>query len=415
MSEQLDLFATLPAAGKSAAAPAETFGCCSRFRQCSDAGCCLISDQEYSVGCSYRKNLESGRVFYGKNAVGFVPSRYSEFRERIDKLSPAARTSFDAMVVDLFEYNCGAFRCIVRNEHISELSAVGLFEFHPLGSEFSHLCGYRSYLLPTFKDAPLFKYAQRRRKAEIRQLSTAISKAKDMGDAEELARLERKKKSIPGPQTRDFMIDWLNHDGAPLRDMLSFPYRIARFRSDVLIYLDVFYQDTLFSSCGSRIYAPSPLAVDGLLSPLAKKEEEVRRIKLSRGYSPEEKSHRLAALASNFPEDQEDTQNKTKKKTSVPSHENPLFGKTCVITGTLRIPRSKAFFEILKCGGQVSDRPVDTMDILIIGHQDWSEKNGGIASRKVQKAAELQSRAKTVQIISETELYDMVEKAVNSI
>lgn len=49
--------------------PIEWFGCCSRYEECSDAKKCLLVeiDQIRARGCSYRKNLENGRIFYGKN------------------------------------------------------------------------------------------------------------------------------------------------------------------------------------------------------------------------------------------------------------------------------------------------------------------------------------------------------------
>ena len=46
----------------------EPFGCCNSFLQCSDAGHCLFEDDRFYNGCYYRKNLESGKIFYGKNA-----------------------------------------------------------------------------------------------------------------------------------------------------------------------------------------------------------------------------------------------------------------------------------------------------------------------------------------------------------
>ena len=45
----------------------ETFGCCNNFEKCSDARRCLIADDRFSNGCMYRKNLEAGRIFYGRN------------------------------------------------------------------------------------------------------------------------------------------------------------------------------------------------------------------------------------------------------------------------------------------------------------------------------------------------------------
>lgn len=46
-----------------------TFGCCAFYEQCSDAKKCLHQDPFYSYACTYRKNLEAGRIFYGKNKV----------------------------------------------------------------------------------------------------------------------------------------------------------------------------------------------------------------------------------------------------------------------------------------------------------------------------------------------------------
>ena len=46
-----------------------TFGCCGRYEQCSDAKRCIHPDALYSLTCSYRKNLEAGRIFYGKNRI----------------------------------------------------------------------------------------------------------------------------------------------------------------------------------------------------------------------------------------------------------------------------------------------------------------------------------------------------------
>ena len=43
------------------------FGCCSKFIECSDARECVHENKIYSMGCMYRKNLDAGRIFYGKN------------------------------------------------------------------------------------------------------------------------------------------------------------------------------------------------------------------------------------------------------------------------------------------------------------------------------------------------------------
>lgn len=44
-----------------------SFGCCSSYVQCSDEKRCIHPDLAYATACQYRGNLESGKIFYGKN------------------------------------------------------------------------------------------------------------------------------------------------------------------------------------------------------------------------------------------------------------------------------------------------------------------------------------------------------------
>ena len=43
---------------------AASFGCCSKYKECSSAKKCLHTDFIYSKACQYRKNLENGNIFY---------------------------------------------------------------------------------------------------------------------------------------------------------------------------------------------------------------------------------------------------------------------------------------------------------------------------------------------------------------
>lgn len=45
----------------------DTFACCNDFQKCSDAKECLHQRDCFYNGCYYRKNLEQGKIFYGKN------------------------------------------------------------------------------------------------------------------------------------------------------------------------------------------------------------------------------------------------------------------------------------------------------------------------------------------------------------
>lgn len=44
--------------------PANKFGCCSQYETCSREKKCVHENRFYAKGCSYRENLEGGRVFY---------------------------------------------------------------------------------------------------------------------------------------------------------------------------------------------------------------------------------------------------------------------------------------------------------------------------------------------------------------
>lgn len=43
------------------------FGCCDRFEKCSDEMKCIHADLIYATVCQYSKNLNAGKIFYGKN------------------------------------------------------------------------------------------------------------------------------------------------------------------------------------------------------------------------------------------------------------------------------------------------------------------------------------------------------------
>ena len=44
--------------------PADRFGCCSKYRECSEARKCIHENQFYAKACWYRMNLEDGKIFY---------------------------------------------------------------------------------------------------------------------------------------------------------------------------------------------------------------------------------------------------------------------------------------------------------------------------------------------------------------
>ena len=47
--------------------PDYTFDCCHLYMQCSDARRCVDPDRIHAKSCTYRKKLETGLIFFGKN------------------------------------------------------------------------------------------------------------------------------------------------------------------------------------------------------------------------------------------------------------------------------------------------------------------------------------------------------------
>ena len=68
----------------------DAFGCCSRYSSCSDAKICLIPHLDYSKNCTYRKSLEQGHIFYGKNADKYNAAVYQSFVDNFNTLSANA-------------------------------------------------------------------------------------------------------------------------------------------------------------------------------------------------------------------------------------------------------------------------------------------------------------------------------------
>ena len=44
-----------------------TYGCCHLYEKCSDAKKCISNKKIYATVCAYKKNLDEGRIFYGRN------------------------------------------------------------------------------------------------------------------------------------------------------------------------------------------------------------------------------------------------------------------------------------------------------------------------------------------------------------
>ena len=215
----------------------DAFGCCSRFRSCSDEKRCLISQLEYSSHCSYRKNLESGKIFYGKNAVDFSPAEYSRYSRCINALSPDVLNECYRLLIYFCEVKPGSRRVLIDNAPwLRSLSDTGLFSIAPCHDYLLSACGYRE-LLNHLKSDPIYgpKWAARE----------------------------------DNDRTKKALVDWIKGNAGPFLDRLADPYRMIELSGSARIYAIELYYDFLFNRSFNFNALPSPLVRDGLTGKVA--------------------------------------------------------------------------------------------------------------------------------------------------
>ena len=86
-------------------------GCCSQYRECSMAGHCLKPD-DYSRMCAYRKNLESGNVFYSKKSIYFSQEKYDYISEYHHSLNESEKRVFESLIIHFKQDKIGVRYCL---------------------------------------------------------------------------------------------------------------------------------------------------------------------------------------------------------------------------------------------------------------------------------------------------------------
>lgn len=87
---------------------------------------------------------------------------------------------------------------------------------------------------------------------------------------------------------------------------------------------------------------------------------------------------------------------------------HPLYGKICVFTGALSLPRIELMQKVANVGGINNDNVTRKTDYLIVG--DYRNANlKGDKSTKIEKAEELIVKGNDILIISEEDFFDLLE------
>ena len=88
--------------------------------------------------------------------------------------------------------------------------------------------------------------------------------------------------------------------------------------------------------------------------------------------------------------------------------EGSLYGETVVFTGALKVPRKDAADVAAKVGCAVGSGLTKKTTILIVGTQDKDKLNGYEKSSKHRKAEELIDKGVDIQILSESDFWNLV-------
>jgi len=94
------------------------------------------------------------------------------------------------------------------------------------------------------------------------------------------------------------------------------------------------------------------------------------------------------------------------------NEEHPLYGKNIVFPGELeKMSRGAAAQTVANLGGMPQSGVNKKTDFLILGNNDYNKAIKGGKSSKQRKAEEYILSGQDLQIISETEFYEMIEEA----
>lgn len=89
---------------------------------------------------------------------------------------------------------------------------------------------------------------------------------------------------------------------------------------------------------------------------------------------------------------------------------HPLYGKTCVFTGTLeKMVRKEAMQAVVDAGGKVGDNVTKDTNYLILGNNDYCSTIKGGKSSKHKKAESLILKGQDLAVIPENIFYQMLE------
>ena len=363
-----------------------SFGCCSKYMECSAKKQCIHSNKLYAEGCKYRTNLENGNIFYNQ------PRRYTMNNKRTYKGKSLIEFPESFCIIDIETTGLSPIY-----DQIIELSAIRILKYDII-DQFSSLV------------KPVLSTDGRYVSDFIEQL-TGITN--DMLEtAPELssvlpAFLDFIGTDILVGHNVNFDINFLydyseNLFSNPIKNNFVDTMQLSRILcphlqhhrlSDVCQNYSIEYSGAHRSLADCQLTAQCYFSLhNDALHQYGTLEAfiDAQSKKIHKTYQK--------VRASEI----------TSKSTEIDEN-NPLFGNVFVFTGTLeKMERRKAMQIVANFGGINGDSVTKKTNYLVLGNSDYQPAAANTKSNKQKKAESLKLQGQDINIIPESVFYDMI-------
>lgn len=130
--------------------------CCSRYRQCSDSGKCLVIGTDIARSCRYRVKLESGDVFFGKRTKYFSKKDFDYCCGQVQLMDDEEREVFYSCLYHFCD-RCYSTCYTYKTKEIMSLAKRELIRVYPFPIEMVRLLSKRRALVDCLKKNGAFE------------------------------------------------------------------------------------------------------------------------------------------------------------------------------------------------------------------------------------------------------------------
>lgn len=362
------------------------YGCCSLYEQCSNAKRCLQKDQDMSASCYYKRNLLTGRVFYGEDLTGMqLPPE--EFTSK-----PVFTIPEQYVVLDTETTGFGTYDKIVEIAAIKYKSGKSIDKFvalvnpqRPIPSGASKMHGIKK---EDVADAPVWESLEQDFFQFIGDLPLVGHNL-----SFDIRMLEQQSKI----KIENYKIDTfkISKEIFPGLDSYTLEYLNAALHLTTVAahraFADVETTNQLLWAC----------TTPELYTEITRQASTMKQEQKNKKSNAFKKHYSNAKKADEFvPEGEVD-------------QSNVLYGKRVVFTGEISVGRDRARQLAVNAGALVPCSVSCKIDYLVVGAQDIELVGADGKSTKEKKAHELNESGKAhIKIIGEKEFFALLEQKI---